>query len=67
MLDPLCPLDEDPVFAFSRLSRKRLCEMRTYCRNPTVAKQSYVALQYGIKATIAMVVRAISTELDGRT
>jgi hypothetical protein len=67
LLDQLCPLDEEPVFDFRKLRRKRLYQMRTFCRNRTLAKQSYVALQYGINATIAMVVRAISTELDRRT
>ncbi len=67
LLKHLCPLDEDPMFDFSRLTKKHLREMQTYYRNPTLAKQSYVALQYGINATIAMVVGAISTELDRRT
>jgi hypothetical protein len=67
MLNQLCPLDVDPKFDFRHLPTKQLRDLQRYYRNPTPAKQTYIALQYGIHATIAMAVSALNKEIGRRT
>ena len=67
ILNQLCPLDEDPKFDFGHLSTKQLRELQRYYRKPTPAKQTYIALQYGIHATIAMPVKELNKEIGRQT
>ena len=67
LLNKLCPPDVEPKFDFGHLPTKQLRGLQRYYRNPTPAKQTYIALQYGINATIAMAVRELKREIGRRT